>query len=81
MNREPKKQPDYPKMIEQILAAGVTQAEFGAAIGVSMSDRMLTYYRNGIQPLPHRAAAIERVWLKATGKKRIPLKAPAKAVA
>lgn len=75
MKRELKKQPDYPKMIDQILAGGVSQAELGTGIGVVMSDRMLRAYRNGIQPLPNRAAAIERLWLTTTGKKRIPLKA------
>lgn len=79
MKREPKPQPDYAKVVNQILAAGVTQADLGAALGTAMTDRMLLYYRNGFTPRADRAAALERLWLKATGKKRIPLKAKAKA--
>lgn len=77
MKRKSTKQPDYPKMVEQILAAGVSQIEFGAALGIAMTDRMLVAYRGLRQPLPSRAAAIESLWLKTTGKKRIPMTAAA----
>lgn len=65
--------PDWAKLFEHLLAAGVTREEIGTAMGVAITDRMLLAYRSGVAPLRHRQERLVALWRERSGKKRLPM--------
>lgn len=70
INRKPQQAPDWGLMIEDLISAGVSQADIGKAMGVDLTDRMLRHYRAGVQPAFHRGDAVVELWCKTRKKKR-----------
>lgn len=70
INRKPQQAPDWGLMIEDLISAGVSQADIGKAMGVDLTDRMLRHYRAGVQPAFHRGDAVVELWCKTAKKRR-----------
>jgi len=70
INRKPQLAPDWGLMIEDLMRAGLTQAAIGKEMGLDLTDRMLGYYRAGVQPTFWRGDALLVVWCAKTGKRR-----------
>jgi hypothetical protein len=67
--------PDWPTVIEQIVATGMTELEISKQPGVALSLKAVRYLATGVQPLFHRGDALVRIWCDRTGNPReaIPL--------
>lgn len=70
MTHAPKMAPDWGRLLDDLLKAGLSQANIGTAMGVDLTDRMLRHYRAGVQPAFHRGDAVVVLWCATQGKKR-----------
>jgi|PlaIllAssembly_1097288.scaffolds.fasta_scaffold00158_13 hypothetical protein len=67
--KNPQLAPDWGRIIEDMVAAGHSQADIGKAMNVDLTDRMLSHYRAGVQPTYWRGAALLALWCKVTKRK------------
>ena len=60
---------DWPAIIDQIEAAGVSRADIGAAMDVYLTDRMVVHYRRGsVEPAWFRGIGLIALWCRIMGK-------------
>ena len=70
INRKPQLAPNWGLMIEDLMRTGMTQSDVGKAMGLDLTDRMLGFYRAGVQPTFWRGDALLNLWLAVCKKQR-----------
>lgn len=68
--RAPQMAPDWGRMIEDMMRAGLKQGDIGKSMGVDLTDRMIGHYRAGVQPVYWRGEALVLLWCETVKKKR-----------
>lgn len=68
--RAPQMAPDWGRMIEDMIRAGLKHADIGREMGVDLTERMVSHYRVGVQPVYWRGEALVVLWCKTLRKKR-----------
>ena len=58
---------DWAAMIEELILVGMTRSEIN---GGMLTDKMLSHYRRGVQPLHWRGERIITIWCERTGRGR-----------
>jgi len=65
--RAPQMAPDWGRIIEDILRAGLSgRREICRVIGVELTDRMISHYSAGTQPTYWRGVALLDLWSRLT---------------
>ena len=62
--------PDWAQIIEGLRASGYSNGDIGRATQSQLTNRMVSYYAAGVQPLHWRGEVMIALWLKATGATR-----------
>lgn len=60
--------PDWPAMIDDMLATGLTLAEIGDRMCAGLSGKLLKHYRAGGQPVYWRGDMLIAAWCGTVGK-------------
>lgn len=58
---------DWAAMIEELILDGMTRSEIN---GGMLTDKMLSHYRRGVQPLHWRGERIITIWCARLGRER-----------
>lgn len=56
--------PDWALMIEQLQEHGLLIREIAVSMGAQLTDRMMSHYRAGAQPLHWRGEGLIALWCK-----------------
>ena len=54
--------PDWSRLIEDVIATGMTLAQVGSRMGTMLTTRMLRHYADGVQPVHFRGEALIGLW-------------------
>lgn len=60
--------PDWGLVIEQLGGAGCGNTAIGRAMGMQVTDRMIRYYRDGMQPAWWRGQMLLELWAERLGR-------------
>ena len=72
MNAFPKTAPapDWEQIIAQLCARGLTYGDISRETRSYLTNRMVSYYAQGVQPLHWRGEAMIALWIRSTGSTR-----------
>lgn len=62
--------PNWAAIIDDMRDAGLSGHEIGRAMCCQLTDRMISYYAQGVQPLHWRGEAMIALWQATTGRTR-----------
>jgi len=65
---KPTQTPDWALMIERLESVSVTRSQMAEAMGAQITDRMIRFYRTGMQPAYFRGVGLVTLWTETTGE-------------
>jgi predicted RNase H-like nuclease len=67
---------DWSAAIDQLLAMDISHSEIGRAMSSVLTNKMISRYREGVQPAHWRGEALIRFWSDKTGhtREKLPMK-------